>query len=176
MSDGATRELQQRYELVHGGDSEAMRAELARIKASGKPVVLVSACLVGVRCRYDGRDKRDDAAVARAAAGAEILPICPEVLARLGVPRPAITLSPDGKLATDARGRDVSAQLEAGVRLADVIAREAGATRALLKERSPSCGVHEVHGAGGLMPGQGRFAARLQKRGLPIVSETDDAT
>ena len=111
---------QQRYELIHGGDTEAMRAELERIKAAGKPVVLVSACLLGVRCRYDGHDKRDDAAVARAAGGdAEILPVCPEVLARLGVPRPAITLSADGKQATDARGRDVTAELEAGVRLAE---------------------------------------------------------
>jgi uncharacterized protein YbbK (DUF523 family) len=164
-------DLQQRYELIHGGDTEAMRAELARLKASGKPVVLVSACLLGVRCRYDGKDKQDDAAVARVAAGAEILPLCPEVLARLGVPRPAITLSADGTQATDARGRDVTAELEAGVRLADLIAREAGAVRALLKERSPSCGVTEVHGPDGVRPGQGRFALRLSKRGLPIVSE-----
>jgi len=165
-------DLQDRYALIHGGDTEAMRAELERVKASGKPVVLVSACLLGVRCRYDGGDKRDDAAVARAAGGdVEILPLCPEVLARFGVPRPAITLSADGKLATDARGRDVTAELEAGVRLADLIAREAGAVRALLKERSPSCGVSEVHGPDGVRPGQGRFAARLSKRGLPIVSE-----
>jgi uncharacterized protein YbbK (DUF523 family) len=165
-------DLHQRYELIHGGDTEAMRAELERIKAAGKPVVLVSACLLGVRCRYDGKDKQDDAAVARAAGGdVEILPLCPEVLARFGVPRPAITLSADGKQATDARGRDVTADLEAGVRLADLIAREAGAVRALLKERSPSCGVNEVHGPDGVRPGQGRFAARLAKRGLPIVSE-----
>ena len=44
-------------------------------------------------------------------------------------------------------------------------------TRALLKERSPSCGVTEVHGADGVRPGEGRFAARLHKRGLPLVSE-----
>ncbi len=111
-------------------------------------------------------------ALARAAGGdVEILPLCPEVLARLGVPRAAITLSADGKIATDAHGRDVTAELEAGVRLADLLAREAGATRALLKERSPSCGVTEVHGPEGLRPGEGRFAARLRKRGLPVVSE-----
>ncbi|MCU1278697.1 MAG: hypothetical protein JWM53_2243 [bacterium] len=165
-------ELQRRYELLHGGDTEAMRAEIARLEQSGREVVIVSACLLGVRCRYDGNDKRDDDAVARVAgAGVEILPLCPEVLARLGVPRPAITLSADGKLATDARGRDVTAELEAGVRLADLVARESGATRALLKERSPSCGVTEVHGPDGVRAGQGRFAARLSKRGLPIVSE-----
>jgi uncharacterized protein YbbK (DUF523 family) len=169
MSDA----LHRRYELLHGGDTEAMRGEIARNKASGKPVVAVSACLLGVRCRYDGGDKRDDAAVARAVGSddAELLPICPEVLARFGVPRPAITLSDDGAHATDARGRDVTPELEAGVRLADLITREAGAVRALLKERSPSCGVTQVHGKNGLREGQGRFAARLGKRGLPIVSE-----
>jgi uncharacterized protein YbbK (DUF523 family) len=165
-------ELQQRYQLLHGGDGDALRAELARIKASGRPVVVVSACLLGVRCRYDGGDRRDDAAVARAAADAEILPLCPEVLARFGVPRPAITLSTDGSRATDEHGRDVTDQLESGVRLADLLANEAGAVRALLKERSPSCAVHEVYGPDGrLHPGQGRFAARLGKRGLPLVSE-----
>ena len=100
--------------------------------------MVVSACLLGVRCRFDGGDKRDDAAVARVAGGdAEILPLCPEVLARFGVPRPAITLSADGKLATDAHGRDVTAELEAGARLADLIAREAGAVRALLEGAQP---------------------------------------
>jgi uncharacterized protein YbbK (DUF523 family) len=164
-------ELQQRYQLLHGADTEAARAEIARIKASGRPVVIVSACMVGVRCRFDGKDKRDDAAVARVAGDAEILPLCPEVLARFGVPRPTITLSADGKSATDGRGRDVTKELEAGARLADLFAHEAGAERALLKERSPSCGVTQVYGPDGVREGEGRFTARLKKRGLPVVSE-----
>jgi uncharacterized protein YbbK (DUF523 family) len=163
--------LEERYRLLHGGDSEAARAELARLQASGRPVVAVSACLLGVRCRYDGDDKQDDAAVARVAGDAAILPVCPEVLARLGVPRPPITLSSDGKRAFDDRGNDVTGALDAGARLADLYAREAGAVRALLKERSPSCGVEEIHSPDGLRPGRGRFAERLAKRGLPIVSE-----
>lgn len=164
-------DLQRRYELLHGGDSEAARAELARLRSSGREVVIVSACLLGVRCRYDGGDKRDDAAVERTVDGGEILPLCPEVLARFGVPRPAITLSSDGKQATDAHGRDVTRALAEGARLAELFASEAGATRALLKERSPSCGVTQVHGPDGLQPGQGRFAERLAARRLPIVSE-----
>jgi uncharacterized protein YbbK (DUF523 family) len=168
-------DLQERYQLLHGADTEAARAELARIKQasakSGRPVVVVSACLLGVRCRFDGNDKRDDAAVARAADDAEILPLCPEVLARFGVPRPAITLSADGKSAADAHGRDVTRALDAGARLADLFAHEAGAVRALLKERSPSCGVAEVHGPDGVRAGEGRFTARLLQRGLPVVSE-----
>jgi uncharacterized protein YbbK (DUF523 family) len=166
-------ELHKRYRLVHG-EREGARAELKRLAGSGKPVVAVAACLLGVRCRFDGGDKRDDAAVARileGEAGAEILPLCPEVLAGFGVPRPAITLSADGKHATDGKGRDVTATLDAGARLADLFAAEAGVVRALLKERSPSCGVRRVHGPDGVMEGEGRFTARLRKRGLPVVSE-----
>jgi uncharacterized protein YbbK (DUF523 family) len=165
--------LHARYQLLHGNDREAARAECARVKAAGREVVIVSACLIGVRCRFDGQDKDDPAAVARLAGDSEILPLCPEVLAQLGVPRPAITLSSDGTKATDARGRDITRELEAGVRLADLFAGEAGATRALLKERSPSCGVHHVHGPDGLREGEGRFTTRLKKRGLPVVSESD---
>jgi uncharacterized protein YbbK (DUF523 family) len=167
-------DLEKRYKLLHG-EREAARAELKRLASSGKEVVVVSACLVGMRCRFDGKDKRDDAAVARAVGDAEILPLCPEVLAGFGVPRPAITLATDGKTvtATDANGHDVTQSLEAGMRLADLFATEAGARRALLKERSPSCGVHQIHGPSGVVDGEGRFTARLKKRGLPVVSETD---
>lgn len=166
-------DLRRRYELLHGTDKEAARAELARLKSCGRPVVAVSACLVGVTCRFDGRAKEDEAALAREIGDAEVLPVCPEVLAQFGVPRPAITLGHglDGKIAKDANGRDVSRQLAEGARLADLWASEAGAVRALLKERSPSCGVTKVHGPHGLEDGQGRFAERLKKRGLPIVSE-----
>jgi uncharacterized protein YbbK (DUF523 family) len=167
-------DLTQRYRLLHGTDTEAARAELARVAAAGKPVVVVSACLLGVRCRYDGNHQRTDAAVAPL-GDVELLPLCPEVLARFGVPRPAITLCRDsrGELsrATDARGRDVSQALEAGARLADRFAVQAGAQRALLKERSPSCGVTRVHEQDGVVEGAGRFTLRLRKRGLPIVSE-----
>ncbi|HZS38152.1 MAG TPA: DUF523 domain-containing protein [Polyangia bacterium] len=162
-------DLEQRYKLLHSTGTEAARAELKRLAASGREVVVVSACLLGVRCRFDGNAKRDDAAVARAAGDAEILPLCPEVLARFGVPRPAITLSE--KRAFDARGKDVTAELDAGARLADLYATEAGAARALLKERSPSCGVKQIHGLEGVVEGEGRFTERLRKRGLPIVSE-----
>jgi uncharacterized protein YbbK (DUF523 family) len=163
-------DLDVRYRLVHG-EREAARAELKRLATSGKEVVVVSACMCGIRCRFDGRDKRMDEVVARVAGEAEILPLCPEVLAGFGTPRPAITLSSDGKKATDSRGHDVGQTLDAGARLADLFAQEAKATRALLKERSPSCGVKQVHGPDGVMEGEGRFAARLRKRGLTLVSD-----
>jgi uncharacterized protein YbbK (DUF523 family) len=165
-------DLDARYRLLHG-EREAARAELKRLASSGKEVVVVSACLCGIRCRFDGRDKRMDEVVARAVADAEALPLCPEVLAGFGTPRPAISFSADGKKAHDKKGNDVTATLEAGARLADLFAQEAGAKRALLKERSPSCGVKTVFGPEGVMDGEGRFAARLKKRGLGVTSEEE---
>ena len=165
-------DLERRYKLLHG-EREAARAELRRLKSSGKEVVAVSACMLGVRCRFDGKSKDHEAAVAKHAGGeVEILPICPEVLAGFGVPRPAITLSDDNKKAYDNKGADVTDTLEAGARLADLFLQEAGAVRALLKERSPSCGVRQVHGKDGVREGEGRFTARVKKR-LPVVSDED---
>jgi uncharacterized protein YbbK (DUF523 family) len=161
-----------RYKLIHG-EREASRAELKRLAASGKDVIVVSACLCGIRCRFDGRDKKMEETVARVAGNDEILPLCPEVLAGFGTPRPAISFSADGKKATDSKGQDVTQTLDAGARLADLFAQEAGAKRALLKERSPSCGVKKVFGPEGPMDGQGRFAARLEKRGLKVISEEE---
>lgn len=165
-------ELQQRFQLLHG-ESEAARAELARIKASGKPAVVVAACLVGVRCRFDGRDKAMPDVVLRHGEGAELVPLCPEVLARLGVPRAPFHFDATGKKLITEQGKDITETVEAGARLADMLAQQAGATKALLKERSPSCGVTKVYGPDGVVDGEGRFTARLKKRGLPIVSETD---
>src|SRR6185436_19955734 len=151
-------DLDARYRLLHG-EREAARAELKRLASSGKDVVVVSACLCGVRCRFDGRDNRMDEVVARAAAEGEVLPLCPGVLAGFGTPRPAISFSADGKKAHDSKGSDVTATLEAGARLADLFAQEAGAKRAVLKERSPSCGIQQVFGPDGVMAGEGRFTA-----------------
>jgi len=163
--------LAQLYARLHGDSVEEACAAAREVGASGRPAVVVSACLLGVRCRYDGGDKRDDAAVERAAAGAQIVPLCPEVLARFGVPRPPIVL--DGERALADGGRDVSAQLEAGAALADQLSELSGATRALLKQRSPSCGTRKVHTPNGLVDGEGRFARRLRRRGLDVRGEED---
>jgi uncharacterized protein YbbK (DUF523 family) len=165
-------DLDARYRLLHG-EREAARAELKRLAASGKEVVVVSACLCGIRCRFDGNDKRMEEVVARSVGDGEALPLCPEVLAGFGTPRPAISFSADGKQAHDKRGNDVTQTLEAGARLADLFVTEAGAKRALLKERSPSCGIKSVFGPDGVMAGEGRFAARLKKRGLTVISEEE---
>ncbi|MDQ3265196.1 MAG: DUF523 domain-containing protein [Myxococcota bacterium] len=145
------------------------------------PVVMVSACLLGESCRYDGKHQRSEKVLA-ALAGKAVVPVCPEAAAGLGIPRPAVELrGGDGEqvLAGDARARqretggDASAQFVAGAGFAVEAAARFGATVALLKERSPSCGSRQVWIDGQLRPGRGVAAAALETAGIPVVSDEE---
>jgi uncharacterized protein YbbK (DUF523 family) len=169
-------DLHPRYSLLHT-DPEAARAELARLAQAsdgGREVVVVSACAAGIRCAADGGERSTPSRLAQldalAAAGAEIVPLCPEVLGRMGVPRAALSLSADGKRVVDARGRDVTDTADAGARLADLFVTQAKAARALLLDGTASCGVARVPGPDGAQEGEGRFTARLKRRGLPVIA------
>jgi len=141
--------------------------------------VLVSACLLGKPCRYDGSSK--PLPELRALLGdAIIVPVCPEELGGLGTPRPASELR--GGTGTQvwaglARVHrleddgDVTQAFLMGARLARATAPEA--SRAILKARSPSCGCGMTHIEGQLRPGDGVFAALL--RGEGVVLQTDEA-
>lgn len=144
-------------------------------------VVLVSACLLGEACRHDGGDKRSSPVLA-ALEGKAVVPICPEAGAGLGVPRPPVELSGgDGAsvLAGGASarvvgsGEDRTGAFLFGARLALEAAARFGATAAILKERSPSCGSRTVHCDGALRQGEGVTAAALRKAGLAVVSDED---
>ena len=109
---------------------------------------LVSACLVGLCTRYDGRCKPDDRCL-RQLGGHCWLPVCPEQLGGLPTPRtPADLVGGDGHgvlaghaRVIDAHGRDVSAEFIRGAEQVLKIARAQNITRALLKAGSPSCGL-----------------------------------
>jgi uncharacterized protein YbbK (DUF523 family) len=118
---------------------------------------LVSPCLCSVACRYDGAAKESFevqklVAVTRT-LGWSMLPVCTEVLARLGVPRPPMSFVGGGgeqALAGEAglrdeRGVDVTAAMLEGAERAWALAEAAKCRVALLKERSPSCGLHQVY-------------------------------
>lgn len=148
--------------------------------------VLVSACLLGRACRYDGGHCRCED-VALALAGREILSICPESLGGLTAPRaPAEILGGGGEdvLAGRARvidreGVERTAAFLRGAGAVLALARERGAKAAVLKERSPSCGVHYIYDGsfhGRTVPGQGVAAALLGAEGLLLRSEEDLGT
>jgi len=140
--------------------------------------VLVSACLLGRRCRYDGDHNRDLALEEELSArGEEALPFCPEEAAGLPTPRPPIWIERESATAVlegrdrivSDRGEDVTTALRSGAEQALAECRAHGATKAYLKERSPSCGVASTHVADVLVPGPGLAAALLAREGIEAV-------
>lgn len=143
---------------------------------------IVSACLLGTRCRYDGAAAASSAQRAlRIIDQHELIPFCPEVAGGLPTPRiPAHLNAGDGAAVLEGRARvvaadgtDVTRAFIDGAELALGEATRRRATHACLKARSPSCGVGAVHGPAGLFPGDGVTAARLRQAGLQVVSDED---
>ena len=145
--------------------------------------ILVSACLAGRACRFDARANPDDGVARLVAEGRAVL-VCPEEDGGLGTPRPAAEIQGgDGSdvLAGRARvvtkaGVDVTEQYLAGARIALDRARAAGATAAILKARSPSCGKGCIYdGTFSRRPvtGDGVTAALLQQHGIVVLSDED---
>ena len=139
-----------------------------------RQVILVSACLLGTECNHRGRSSRS-AAVEALGQSARLIPVCPEVAGGLATPRPAAEIQGDGRVRT-ADGSDVTDLFERGAAHAVEVARVAGASRAVLKARSPSCGCHDVYDGtftSSLRPGRGLTAAALVAAGVEVISEED---
>lgn len=152
-----------------------------QIPAAGP--VLVSACLAGRACRFDGAANDDDVVERLVAEGRAVL-VCPEVDGGLGTPRPpAEIVGGDGAdvLAGRARvvtsgGADVTDAYVAGARRALKAAQEAGARAAVLKARSPSCGkggIYDGSFSRSLRSGDGVTAALLRANGIEVVTEEE---
>lgn len=138
-----------------------------------KPKLLVSACLLGTPCRYDGRSKKNDA-VCALAEEFELIPVCPEVLGGLPTPRTPSERRGEQVVAKD--GRDVTVEYCRGAACALEIAQREGVCAAVLKERSPSCGRGEIYDGtftGALIPGDGVTAALLRAHHVPIYGENE---
>ena len=126
--------------------------------------IIISACLTGVDCRYDGQSKIAEPLLDFCRWHKIILlPVCPEQLGGLPTPRsPACFRDGDGKSLIngnaalyDLDGREVSRFFLAGARQALKIARLSGSRHAVLQDRSPSCGVHHIYVGKELLPGSG---------------------
>ncbi len=143
-----------------------------------KQPVLVSACLLGVRCRYDG-GACSNPSIRELARHVEVIPVCPEQLGGLPTPRPAVEIaagSGDDVLAgesavLDEQGRDLREAFLRGAAETLALAKLMGCRSAVLKERSPSCGVREIVRAGERLPGRGVTAALLAREGVRVLSD-----
>ncbi len=134
--------------------------------------LLVSACLLGENCKYSGGNNYSPA-VAALGERYELIPVCPEVLGGLPTPRPPAERTGERVMGRD--GTDVTAAFRLGAERALETALAQGITRAVLKERSPSCGSGQIYdGAftGRVIPGQGVTAELLSARGVAVYGES----
>ncbi len=140
-------------------------------------MIIVSACLLGFRCRYDGLSKPCERVIELVRL-TPVITICPEQDGGLPTPRvPCEIIGGDGRdvLAGKARvisetGEDRTAAYLAGAGRALEAARRCGATRAFLKDGSPSCGCRRLVRDGQEVSGMGVCAALLEKEGLEIIA------
>ena len=131
--------------------------------------ILVSACLLGRNCKYNGGNNLSQRTV-EYLRGHEVIEMCPELLAGLGVPRTPIEIV-SGVL-MDKDGNKVDAVLRTAAEKAAAQAKAQGIELAVLQSRSPTCGVNQVYDGtftGKLIPGHGVFAQALMDAGIRVV-------
>lgn len=138
--------------------------------------ILVSACLLGVACRYDGVGK-ENKEIMELMKEHHLVPVCPEILGGLPTPRIPSEIQPDRKVMMK-DGRDVTAEYEKGAREALRLAKLYDCEYAILKERSPSCGYGEIYDgsfSGTKISGNGIAAELLEKNGVKVLGESQTA-
>ena len=132
---------------------------------------LVSACLCGFACRYDGNSNALPALVKLYADGLA-LPVCPEEAG--GLPTPRVPCERRGERIISREGVDMTEAFAAGAAHALALAQKHGLHTAILKESSPSCGTTAIYDgsfSGIKIPGMGLTANLLQNNGLRVYNE-----
>ena len=135
--------------------------------------ILVSACLLGMACRYDGQSKANEAVCTLAQAHA-LVPFCPEIYG--GLPTPRTPAERRGDRVYTADGRDVTEHYRRGAAAALELARLLDCDCAILKEHSPSCGSGKIYDgtfSGTVVPGDGVTAELFRAAGIPVYGESE---
>lgn len=143
-------------------------------------LVLISACLAGLRTRYDG-SSRPHPRLTALAKQAILVPVCPEILGGMGIPRPACRFQDgDGEMVVrglarvvDENGSDrTSSFIRAGKEIRHVV-KLIQPDLVIFKEGSPSCGLRRVEIEGRKTQGCGVATAFLKDLAMPVVTEED---
>ncbi len=135
--------------------------------------ILVSACLLGMRVRYDGQSRLNEAVIALMKEH-ELIPVCAEVFG--GLPTPRVPAERVGDRVVTKDGRDVTQEYVRGAQEIADLARLYGCTHAILKEKSPSCGKGRIYDGthtGTLTEGNGVLAELLMEMGVKVAGETE---
>lgn len=139
-----------------------------------KKKAIISSCLLGLDCRYDGKNnKLPDEKLAVLKEKYELIPVCPEVYGGLTTPR--IPSERVGDKVLSKMGTDVTAEFQKGAEAALYLAKLFGADTAILKENSPSCGSGTIYDgtfSGVLTPGDGVTAELLKEHGIEVIGES----
>ena len=140
--------------------------------------LLISRCLLGEPCRYDGKSRPLAAETLQALrARYDLIPVCPEVLG--GLPTPRTPSERQGDRVVMKTGADVTEEYRRGAAAALQAAQENQVCAAVLKERSPSCGKGKIYDGsftGTLKEGNGVTAELLMENGIPVYGESEIET
>lgn len=135
--------------------------------------ILVSACLLGENCKYNGNNNYNEN-VAEFVKGHEVISVCPEILGGLSVPRKSAEIV-DGIIMTEEH-ISVDKEFREGAAIALKQALDGQIDMAILQSRSPSCGINQVYDgsfSGKLIEGQGVFAGMLKEAGIKLIDAED---
>lgn len=136
-------------------------------------MILVSACLAGIKCRYDGEDNANQKIIEMVKSGFA-LPVCPEQLG--GLPTPRIPSEINGTKVIDKTGKDVTSNFKKGAKETLRIAKMIDCKKAILKQNSPSCGAGKIYDGthnGKIIDGDGITTKLLKQKGINIITEED---
>lgn len=137
---------------------------------------IVSACLAGIKCRYDGNSS-DNEFVMNLILEGKAIAVCPELLGGLKTPRPAceVITGNDGKKHVITKERqDFTKEFAEGARKTLELAKKKGIKKAILKGKSPSCGcglIHDGSFTGAMIGGNGLTADLLSKSGIKVYTD-----
>lgn len=143
---------------------------------------IISSCLLGNNCKYNGGNNRCEAVI-RFCAAHDYVVVCPESAGKLPCPRPPAERKGDRII--DRTGKDVTENFEEGAAVSLAACLQAAAQRdvpiegAILKANSPSCGSGQIYDgsfSGKLIPGDGIFTAKLKRRRIPVITEKETQT
>ena len=141
--------------------------------------ILVSACLCGKNCKWDGGNNKNQRVLdymESMKGRAEFHEVCPEQMGGLPTPRPASEIRVEDRRVVNTEGVDVTEEFERGAELALQVAKEFGCTLAILKERSPSCGCHGIYDgtfSKKIVEGMGKAAELLNANGIRVIGESE---
>lgn len=141
--------------------------------------ILVSACLCGKNCKWDGGNNKNQRLLdymESMKGKAEFHEVCPEQMGGLSTPRPASEICVKDRRVVNTEGVDVTEEFERGAELALQVAKEFGCTLAILKERSPSCGCHGIYDgtfSKKIVEGKGKAAELLIANGIRVIGESE---